>query len=60
MTDKPHLGLMFLDYHFRLIEDSRITFDKVLNPNSLNVKEGEVFKVLITESDQVVLQKQRT
>ena len=60
MTDQPHLGLMFLDYHFRLNEDSSITFDKELNPNSLNVKEGEMFKVLITESDQVVLQKQRT
>ena len=60
MSDKPHLGLMFLDYYFRLNEDSSIEFDKELDPNSLNVKEGDTFKVLITDSDQVVLQKQRT
>jgi formylmethanofuran dehydrogenase subunit D len=51
---------MFLDYYFRLNEDSSIEFDKELDPNSLNVKEGDTFKVLITDSDQVILQKQRT
>ena len=49
--------MMFVDYHFHRAYDGSIIMDDELKPESLQVKDGDVFVVKIV-NDKIILQKQ--
>lgn len=56
-TTHGETEMMFLDYHFRRAYDGSIIMDDELKPESLQVKDGDVFVVKIV-NDKIILQKQ--
>lgn len=51
--------MMFADYFFYKAFDGSVLMDKELKPESLDVKEGDVFVAHITEEKQIIFQKQK-
>lgn len=42
--------MKFIDYYFDLLEDGSIEMDHELNPEKLNLKEGDLFKAVIVDN----------
>jgi hypothetical protein len=49
--------MLFADYFFELLPDGSILMDKELAANSLQVQNGDMFKVHITFDGRIILQK---
>ena len=50
--------MMFVDYFFHKMYDGSVMMEKELRPESLEVKEGDVFVVHITDEKQIIFRKQ--
>jgi hypothetical protein len=51
------IKMQFWDFEFALRHNGDITFDEGLTPDQLNVKDGDVFKVMIVDG-RIILKKQ--
>jgi len=49
--------MLFVDYVFESLPDGSILMDKELTANSLQVENGDMFKVHITFDGRIILQK---
>jgi hypothetical protein len=49
--------MLFVDYFFELLPNGSILMDKELTANSLQVQNGDMFKVHITFDGRILLQK---
>ena len=50
------IAMQFWDFGFNLMRNGNIEFDEALQPEQLNLEEGEVFEVRII-NNKIVLEK---
>ena len=51
--------MMFVDYHFHLLPGGSIAMDKELIADKIHAKDGDEFRISISEAGQVIFVKKQ-
>ena len=46
--------MKFIDYYFGLMDDGSIELDPELTADKLNLKDGDLFKAVVDDNNQIV------